>query len=127
MTIRDVVECAGSCRRMLRPNGELEDKWPGTVAYYARAMCQRCHRTTERPKLPPIRDCERCGHSTRPKTMKYADAPGTKVRNGQLCDPCSNAGTHVTPERARYVAGELVAYLRSRGRQLEPKLLEEAS
>ena len=59
--------------------------------------------------------------------MKIADAPGTKVRNGSLCDPCSNAGTHVTPERARYVAGELVAYLKSRGRKLEPNLLKDAS
>lgn len=109
MTVRKDDPCQAGC---------------GRTGWYARGYCRQCYRARDWPKLPKFRDCELCGHPTRPKTVKYADAPNTRIRNGELCDPCSNAGVLVTPERARYITGELVAYLRSRGRAIEPQLLK---
>lgn len=37
----DLEECAGTCRRIVRPRGT--EKIPGTAVIHARGMCQRCY------------------------------------------------------------------------------------
>jgi hypothetical protein len=127
MTTKQATECAGTCKRMLRPRGESAESWPNTVIRHGRGMCWACNQLTPREVLPPIRPCQQCGTLTRPKIMPETAAPNTRAREGELCRPCSAAGQHVTPERARYVANEIIAYLRSRGRHIEPKLSKEAA
>jgi len=64
---------------------------------------------------------------TRPKIMKIGDVPAgmeTRYRIGNLCQNCHYAQGEVTPERVRYIKGELFAYLRSRGRALPEELTE---
>jgi hypothetical protein len=127
MKTKATTLCAGSCGRQLRPKSEREGAWPGTIRWHAKGMCEACYMTVEWPELERVRPCELCGHPTRPKPMRAADAPGTRVRDGQLCRPCNETGAKVTPERARYVAGEIVAYLKSRGRELDPQLLKKGT
>ena len=60
--------------------------------------------------------------------MKPADAPeGSKYRVGALCNVCYKHQDAVTPERVRYVTGELLAYLRSRGRDIPQELAKAMS
>jgi hypothetical protein len=119
--IKGVTKCDGFCGRMLRPNNMTPEQQPGTVKRYSGNMCKYCHRRT----LPEpvkgegkvIRPCAECGHPTRPQKIKADTFPGTRVRVGELCRNCDSACVTVSDDRARYVKGELDAYLRSRGRQ----------
>jgi hypothetical protein len=129
--IKGVTMCDGICGRWLRPNSLPLEQYPGTVRRHSGNMCKYCHRRT----LPEpvkgegkvIRPCEECGHPTRPGKIKADAFPGTRLRVGELCRNCDSACVTVTDDRARYVKGEVVAYLRSRGRAIPQELLKEAS
>lgn len=118
--IKGVTMCEGSCGRLLRPNNLTPADCPGTVKRHANNMCKYCHRRTlpepVRGEQKVIRPCVECGHSTRPQKIKAAAFPGTRLRVGELCRNCDSACATVSDDRARYVRGELDAYLRSRGR-----------
>jgi NMD protein affecting ribosome stability and mRNA decay len=129
--IKGVTPCAGMCGRQLRPSYLRLDEMPGTVRRHAQGMCKYCHRRTEpmpvKGEGKVVRPCTACGFKTRPGKVKAADFPGTRIRVGELCRNCDSACVTVTDDRARYIKGEVVAYLRSRGRVIPPELLKEAS
>lgn len=71
----------------------------------------------------PVLPCEDCGHPTRSTHTRIADAPGTRQRIGAKCTHCVPEYTQVTPERLRYVRGEVEAFEAARRKRLAARQL----
>lgn len=116
--IKEPTRCAGECGRYVRPSETSSEQWPGTMRWRANGMCEPCWRVANHRAKPRFRACAECGCMTRPKSIPATEAPDTRVRDGEVCRPCKEAGGTVTTARVEYIRRELAAYFRSRGRTM---------
>lgn len=114
--------CNGGCGTMLRPDRGTIKEFPGTVRRRTGGYCWNCRKAAETviDDRPLVRPCTGCGHMTRPTRVKPQDAPGARLRAGDLCRVCDNNCGTVPPERAALVAHELEVFFRARRRRGVP-------
>ena len=111
--------CPGQCGKMVRPQrGNVAD-FPGTVKRYTGGYCRQCNPGTAVvvDTRPDIRPCIHCGTPTRPTRISAAEAPGARIRVGDLCRVCDNACATVDPSQEALVAHELDLFFRARRRR----------
>lgn len=123
--IKGIVECEGTCGRMLRSSKMPKELHPGTVKRYSGGFCELCWtargevlKTTSEPR-PQIRPCAACQHPTRGIHMRAGDAPGTRQRIGDLCRRCDGQGKAVPAPEAVAAAQALEGFLAARRRRIE--------
>ncbi|MGC0237301.1 hypothetical protein [Arthrobacter sp. SD76] len=123
--IKGVVECEGTCGRMLRSSKMPKEKHPGTVKRYSGGFCQVCWEArgeelkTVKEPLPAIRPCAACGHPTRDQKTLAGQAPGTRRRIGDLCRTCDGKGVTVPTEETVAAAQALTGFLAARRKRAE--------
>ena len=71
--------------------------------------------------------CGRMVRPTRTTAEQWPDEPTVAYYAAAMCFTCYDAHSKLTPERISYVTGELLAYLRSRGREIPAELVKAVS
>lgn len=129
MTANRSTHCAG-CEREFRPRRAPAADYPGRVQFHSKGLCATCSSRQLRgielgpmePPRPKLFECP-CGQLTRPRKMPPSEAlkldpRPTITRIGSVCFRCSEARVKITPARVAYVARELEAYFKWRGRDI---------